>query len=58
MNSRSATYKELNLHERTLSAEEAVTLMLEDRNLIRRPILVAGKDVFFGFAPEHYDKLA
>ena len=58
MNSRSATYKELGLGERTLPIEEIVTLMLQDRNLIRRPILLAGEDVIFGFSPEHYDRLA
>ena len=39
------------------SKEEAIDLMLENPNLIRRPILIKGSRVIFGFHKEHYDGL-
>jgi arsenate reductase-like glutaredoxin family protein len=31
--------------------------MLEDPNLIRRPLVLKGKKAVFGYAPAEYDKL-
>ena len=39
------------------SKKEAIDLMLEQPNLIRRPILVRGSKVTFGFDKEAYGKL-
>jgi arsenate reductase-like glutaredoxin family protein len=39
------------------SKKEAITLMLEQPNLIRRPILVKGSKVTFGFDKGSYEKL-
>jgi arsenate reductase-like glutaredoxin family protein len=39
------------------SKGEAVDLMLEQPNLIRRPILVDGDNVVFGFDKSAYDRL-
>jgi arsenate reductase len=39
------------------SKEEAIELMLQQPNLIRRPILVKGSRVVFGFDKEQYRKL-
>jgi arsenate reductase-like glutaredoxin family protein len=39
------------------SKKEAVSLMLEQPNLIRRPVLVKGGKVTFGFDKEAYSKL-
>ncbi len=39
------------------SKKEAIDLMLEQPNLIRRPILVRGSRVTFGFDKEAYGKL-
>jgi len=36
---------------------EAIDLMLEQPNLIKRPILVKGPRVIFGFDREQYGKL-
>ena len=36
---------------------EAIELMLEHPNLIRRPILVRGSEVIFGFDKDEYRKL-
>lgn len=39
------------------SKKEAITLMLEQPNLIRRPVLVKGTKVIFGFDKDAYAKL-
>lgn len=39
------------------SKKEAIDLMLQNPNLIRRPILVRGSKVIFGFDKERYGKL-
>jgi arsenate reductase-like glutaredoxin family protein len=39
------------------SKKEAIDLMLEQPNLIRRPVLVKGGKVTFGFDQEAYSKL-
>jgi len=39
------------------SKKEAIALMLEQPNLIRRPVLVKGRKVLFGFDKNAYDKL-
>jgi arsenate reductase-like glutaredoxin family protein len=39
------------------SKKEAIDLMLEQPNLIRRPVLVKGQSVTFGFDKDAYAKL-
>ena len=39
------------------SKKEAIALMMENPNLIRRPIVVKGSQVIFGFDKERYKKL-
>ena len=39
------------------SKKEAIALMLENPNLIRRPIVIKGSKVIFGFDKERYEKL-
>jgi arsenate reductase-like glutaredoxin family protein len=39
------------------SKKEAIDLMLQNPNLIRRPILIKGSKVIFGFDRERYGKL-
>ncbi len=39
------------------SKQEAITLMLEQPNLIKRPILVVGDRAIFGFDKRAYDAL-
>ena len=39
------------------SKEEAIDLMVEQPNLIRRPVLVRGAQVIFGFDKDAYGKL-
>jgi arsenate reductase-like glutaredoxin family protein len=39
------------------SKKEAIDLMMEQPNLIRRPVLVKGRNVSFGFDKDAYGKL-
>jgi arsenate reductase-like glutaredoxin family protein len=39
------------------SKKEAIDLMVEQPNLIRRPVLIRGSTVIFGFDKEAYAKL-
>jgi arsenate reductase-like glutaredoxin family protein len=39
------------------SKKDAIDLMMEQPNLIKRPILVRGNKATFGFRKEEYEKL-
>ena len=39
------------------SKKEAIDLMMENPNLIRRPILIKGSTIIFGFDKDRYGKL-
>ena len=54
VSTRSPVWKERPLPK---SKKEAIDLMMENPNLIRRPILIKGSRVTFGFDKEQYDKL-
>ena len=49
LNPRSPTYKQMGLADKKLSASEAIKLMARDVNLIKRPMLIAGKKIVAGF---------
>jgi arsenate reductase-like glutaredoxin family protein len=51
---RSPVFKERPL---PTSKKEAIDLMMENPNLIRRPIMVKGSKVTFGFDKERYNEL-
>lgn len=57
VNTRSPAYKARNLDVSTMTRAEAIDLMLEEPNLIRRPLLLHGRDAVFGYKPERYDEL-
>lgn len=40
-----------------VSKKEAIDLMLQNPNLIRRPILIRGSKVIFGFDKDAYDRV-
>ena len=40
------------------SKKEAIAMMLENPNLIRRPIVITGAKVIFGFDKNRYSELA
>jgi arsenate reductase-like glutaredoxin family protein len=49
LNSRNELYRERNLKEHPPSRDEALRLMSEHPNLIKRPILVKGTHIVLGF---------
>lgn len=57
LNKRSPKYKELGLNKRTLTKREAIDLMMQDVNLLRRPVVVKGRSVVFGYDEESYDEV-
>ena len=54
VSTRSPVFKERPLPK---SKKEAIDLMMEHANLIRRPILIRGSKVTFGFDKKEYEKL-
>ena len=54
VSTRSPVFKERPLPK---SKKEAIALMMENPNLIKRPILIQGAKVTFGFDKEVYGKL-
>ena len=54
MSTRSPVFKERALPK---SKKEAIDLMMQNPNLIRRPILIKGARVIFGFDKERYHEL-
>ena len=53
MSTRSPVFKERPLPK---SKKEAIDLMMESSNLIRRPILIRGSRVTFGFDKKDYER--
>lgn len=39
-----------------MTKKQAIDLMMEEPNLIRRPLLVRGNRAVFGFKPDEYDQ--
>ena len=54
VSTRSPIWKERPLPK---SKKDAIDLMMENPNLIRRPIVIKGSKVIFGFDKEAYDTL-
>jgi arsenate reductase-like glutaredoxin family protein len=54
VSTRSPVFKERALPR---SKKEAIDMMVEQPNLIKRPVLVRGSDVIFGFDKDKYGKL-
>jgi arsenate reductase-like glutaredoxin family protein len=53
VSTRSPVFKERPLPK---SKKDAIALMMENPNLIRRPIVIKGSKVIFGFDKEQYKK--
>ncbi len=49
LNPKSPAYKEMGLRSRTLTASEAIKLMVKEPNLMKRPLVVAGNTLIAGF---------
>jgi conserved hypothetical protein len=49
INKHSKPYREFRLGSRKISKSELIELMVKDPNLIKRPIIIDGKKVYFGY---------
>ena len=57
LNTRNELYRERNMKDSPPSRAEAIALMAKNPNLIKRPILVKGKQILLGFNPEELRKV-
>lgn len=57
LNSRNELYRERGMKENPPSRDEALRLMSENPNLIRRPILVKGNQMILGFDEEALNRI-
>jgi Spx/MgsR family transcriptional regulator len=58
LNPRNELYRERGMARQTPSKDEALALMAENPNLIRRPLLVSGGEILFGLDEPGYQRLA
>jgi arsenate reductase (glutaredoxin) len=58
LNSRNVLYRKRKMKEHPPSRSEAIKLMAKEPNLIRRPLLIRGSQIIFGFDEAAYRKLA
>jgi Spx/MgsR family transcriptional regulator len=54
LNPRSPAFKAMGLSGKTLSPADALRLMTQDSNLIKRPIVISGRTMIAGFDRERY----
>ena len=57
LNSRNELYRERNMKEHPPSRAEALKLMESEPNLIRRPVVIAGKQIVLGYDEERLKAL-
>jgi arsenate reductase len=57
LNPRNELFRKRKMKERPPSRAEAIKLMAKEPNLIRRPLVVRGTQIIFGFDKEAYRKL-
>jgi arsenate reductase len=57
LNTRNELYRERNMKDAPPSRGEAIALMAKNPNLIKRPILVKGKQILLGFNPDEMRKV-
>ena len=55
INTRSPAYKDRKLGSRKLTKKQAIDLMMEEPNLIRRPLVHSKGKAVFGYKPEQYE---
>lgn len=58
MNPRSPSFRKLGIERDSIDDAQALALMLENQNLVRRPTLAAGDVRVFGFNADAYEELA
>ena len=49
LNTRTPLYREKNMKQKPPSTDEAIKLMLNDQNLLKRPVIIKGKKKLTGF---------
>ena len=49
LSTRSPTFKAMGLTGKSLTAQQALALMAKEPNLIKRPLVIAGKQIISGF---------
>ena len=49
LNTRTPLYRERDMKRKAPSKDEAITLMLKDSNLLKRPVIIKGKKKLTGF---------
>lgn len=57
LNTRNELYRERKMKERPPSRAEALKLMAAEPNLIRRPVVIAGKKIILGYDEDALKKL-
>jgi Spx/MgsR family transcriptional regulator len=49
LNTRTPLYRERNMKQKPPTKDEAIKLMLKDQNLLKRPVIIKGKNRLTGF---------
>jgi Spx/MgsR family transcriptional regulator len=57
LNPRSPAFKAMGLDGKTLTPSEALRLMAQESNLIKRPLLISGHTIIAGFNRDRYREL-
>ena len=57
LNMRNELYRARNMKEHPPTRAEAIKLMVKNPNLIRRPVVLRGSEMVFGFDEEAFKKL-
>ena len=57
LNSRNELYRERNMKDHPPSRAEALALLAANPNLIKRPLLVKGRQIVFGYDAAEMEKL-
>ncbi len=58
LNPKNELYRTMNMKTKPPSRARAIKMMMKEPNLIRRPILVRGKEIVLGFDEKRYSELA
>jgi Spx/MgsR family transcriptional regulator len=58
LNTRNELYRSRNMRQHPPTRTEAIKLMAKEPNLIRRPLLIRGSEIVFGFDEDTYRKLS
>ena len=57
LNTRTPLYRERNMKQKPPARDEAIKLMLKDPNLLRRPVIIKGKNKLMGFNQAEVNEL-